>query len=196
MLKQVRLGRGKRRGFTLTEVAIVLGIIGLILGAIWAAASAVYNNLRVSKAQQELIQISQAVRAMYASQPILDTSITSANDGPLVTAGIFPADMISGGVPYDPWGGVATVDFSQIVLATKGDGFVITFPSIPQQPCVDMLTAISNNADNTMTGVSSTANKVNIAGVLVDLPSAATIDGFCPTTTPAGNSIAFTYRLR
>ncbi|MGQ3505077.1 type II secretion system protein, partial [Enterococcus faecalis] len=49
-----------KRGFTLTEIAIVLGIIGLILGAIWVAAGAVYSNLRVSKATTQLLQITQA----------------------------------------------------------------------------------------------------------------------------------------
>ncbi len=29
----------RNRGFTLTEMAIVLGVIGLILGAIWVAAA-------------------------------------------------------------------------------------------------------------------------------------------------------------
>ena len=55
------------RGFTLTEIAIVLGIIGLILGAIWVAAAAVYNNMRVATANTELLQITQAMRAMYAT---------------------------------------------------------------------------------------------------------------------------------
>ena len=50
---QTTLRRQRRRGFTLTEIAIVLGIVGLILGAIWVAAAAVYNNLRVSHADTE-----------------------------------------------------------------------------------------------------------------------------------------------
>lgn len=40
----------KRRGFSLIEAAIVLGIVGLVIGGIWTAASAVQARLRVSRA--------------------------------------------------------------------------------------------------------------------------------------------------
>ena len=61
-----------QRGFTLTELSIVLGIIGLILGAIWVAASAVYSNLHLATANTQLLQVTQAVRAMYATSVLVD----------------------------------------------------------------------------------------------------------------------------
>src|SRR3984957_1797273 len=57
----------RKRGFTLTEIAIVLGIIGLILGAIWGAASAVYSNKHISDSEQGITAAAQAVRSMYAT---------------------------------------------------------------------------------------------------------------------------------
>jgi len=36
--------QGQRRAFTLTKVAILLGIMGLILGGIWTAAAQVYKE--------------------------------------------------------------------------------------------------------------------------------------------------------
>src|SRR5271170_6840773 len=62
----------EERGFTLTEIAIVLGIIGLILGAIWVAAAAVYTNMRTSKTTTELLDIVQNMRAMYATSGTID----------------------------------------------------------------------------------------------------------------------------
>src|SRR3984957_16106234 len=64
--------RQRRRGFTLTEIAIVLGIIGLILGAIWVAAAAVYNNMRTSKTTTELLDVAQNLRGMYATAGTVD----------------------------------------------------------------------------------------------------------------------------
>src|ERR1700740_210314 len=64
----------RKRGFTLTEIAIVLGIIGLILGAIWVAAAAVYNNMRTSKATTEILTAVQNVRALYATSQIVDAN--------------------------------------------------------------------------------------------------------------------------
>ncbi len=47
----------QRRGFTLTEIAIVLGIVGMILGAIWVAQGQVSNSQKTAKAAGELLQI-------------------------------------------------------------------------------------------------------------------------------------------
>src|SRR5882762_1552401 len=86
MRKRLAVGSASReqekRGFTLTEIAIVLGIVGLILGAIWVAAAAVYSNLRTSKATTELLNIVQNVRALYATagavSPQADMAMSAA----------------------------------------------------------------------------------------------------------------------
>ncbi len=85
-----------QHGFTLTEMAIVLGVTGLIIGAIWAAASLVYNNMRLSQAQQEIISIANNVRSLYASRSTFtatadNTDITVA----MANAGAFPGPMIA-----------------------------------------------------------------------------------------------------
>src|SRR5690349_11023145 len=92
-----------KRGFTLTEIAIVLGIVGLILGAIWVAAAAVYNNLRTSKGTTELLTVVQNVRALYATSGLVDQN---ANMGvgnknlagaalTYVQGGMFPNDTLN-----------------------------------------------------------------------------------------------------
>ncbi len=68
----------KTRGFTLTEAAIVLGIVGLILGAIWVAAAAVYENMRTNRANEQILKVAQAVRSLYASSPTMSVYFTRA----------------------------------------------------------------------------------------------------------------------
>jgi prepilin-type N-terminal cleavage/methylation domain-containing protein len=109
----------EERGFTLTEIAIVLGIIGLILGAIWVAAAAVYTNMRTSKTTTELLDIVQNMRAMYATSGVVDptadmtfaSGLQAAKALTYIQGGIFPADTINAGGTgvQDPWNGYISV---------------------------------------------------------------------------------------
>ena len=109
-----------RRGFTLTELAIVLGIIGLILGAIWTAASKVYANNRVAKSVQQVLAIASGVRGLYTGKGTFPTGgadLTTA----MASFGVYPSDMLqtacpaASGVTYSPcpvdvWGtGAVTI---------------------------------------------------------------------------------------
>jgi prepilin-type N-terminal cleavage/methylation domain-containing protein len=57
----------RRKGFTLTEIAIVLGIIGIILGAVWTAASGVYASANSTEVANRLGIYIAAVRTACTS---------------------------------------------------------------------------------------------------------------------------------
>ena len=81
----------KRRGFTLTEVSIVLGIFGLILGAIWTAAARVEANQRVARAVADTLTIVTGVRNIYGKQPFtVAADITQS----MVDMGVYPPNML------------------------------------------------------------------------------------------------------
>lgn len=136
-----------RKGFTLTEVAIVLGIMGLILGAIWVAASSVYANQRVSKANTELMTIAQNIRSTFATQAQVDTAASTDITTSLIRAGVFPTDAINGGNPntatsvLSPWN-LGTIVVYSMTVNTTGDAFEIQFRNIPQAACISLLTAV------------------------------------------------------
>ncbi len=44
-----------RRGFSLIEAAIVLGVIGFVIGGIWVAAGAVMDRFKMSALMQGLV---------------------------------------------------------------------------------------------------------------------------------------------
>lgn len=54
----------RRRGFNLIEAAIVLGVIGLVIGGIWVAAAKVQQNMRVNDAEK-LILVSKDFASGY-----------------------------------------------------------------------------------------------------------------------------------
>lgn len=166
-------------GFTLTEAAIVLGIVGLILGAIWVAAASVYNNLRVSRATEELLQSVQSIRSLYATQSVVDFT----NEVALISAGVFPNDMVNadGDGLINPWGEAVTV-------APNGSDtteFVITF-TVPNKACTDFL--VRNTGQGRDTGLIQ-------AGSNTDFPVTVTeaVD-FCGSATTV--EVPFTFRLK
>lgn len=182
------------KGFTLTEAAIVLGIVGLILGAIWVAASAVYNNMRVEAANKQLMTIVQNVRSLYATSTQMDNATTAQ----LASAGVFPSDTNPGsGAPQNSWGGNITVARNAAgagLCPTIGDCFSVSFAGVPQGPCIKMgvanggqgrdsgLVGISNAAVTAETNVGANATPANFLG------------GPCSAAT--GNTIVFTFRLK
>jgi len=181
------------RGFTLTEAAIVLGIVGLILGAIWVAAASVYANLRVKQTSEQLIQIAQAIRALHATNTTIPAATTMIQ---LARAGAIPKDMLNDAtnptIVTNIWGGVMTASDVRTTVGAAGDGFVITFPAVPQQACVDL--AVRNSGQGRDAGLVGIANA---AATTTAFPlSTADAIAICGNTTAVGNTLAFTFRLR
>jgi prepilin-type N-terminal cleavage/methylation domain-containing protein len=96
------------RGFTLTELAIVLGIMGIILGAIWGAASHVYANNKNTAAIQEIVTISGGMKGAFTKGTFGSGYQNLA--GYAINAGIVPGQFIGSctGTPWGAgWGGTA-----------------------------------------------------------------------------------------
>lgn len=56
----------KKHGFSLIRSAIVLGIIGLVLGSIWVGAATLRENMLINKTVQGTGIIANHVRQMYS----------------------------------------------------------------------------------------------------------------------------------
>lgn len=87
----------RRSGFTLTEIAIVLGIVGLVLGVIWFAAAMVYENNRTKKAVEQVLAITNNWCSIYGSRHVDVpgwTDITAMT----IDLNFMPSDMIDEGV--------------------------------------------------------------------------------------------------
>lgn len=128
----------KRQGFTLTELAIAMMLIGLFLAAVWAAAVGVWAGSRVEKGVNETWQIATNYRSLYTGMTL--SSLPTTDD--LVSAGVFPSSMlrtVSGKkTPYDAWGGTATITFPTSSIKK----FRMTFNGVKNTECVSFLTSI------------------------------------------------------
>ena len=54
-----------RKGFSLVEAAIVLGVVGLVIGGIWLAASAVQQNMRINRTVSGIAIIAQNYKNLF-----------------------------------------------------------------------------------------------------------------------------------
>ena len=141
----------KKKGFTLTEIAIVLGIMGMVLGAIWVAASNVYNNQRVNQGQSAVLQVLQAVRTLYAQQAIIAVGNRTAE---LVQAGVIPTNLIGpGNTMVTPWGGSMYIGGT-----TDGQSVAITLNGMSTALCVGIVSGVAGAShDRTLQDTSVTA---------------------------------------
>ncbi|GEM_PF-483400 len=207
-------GFRKARGFTLTEVAIVMGVVGLILGGIWIAAAAVYTNHRVNTAYTQVMKISQGIRALMATKPQFDcTSVPSMCNVnitlDLKSAGVIPRDMWDPDPTQDwgrnPWGGKV-----KVLSTTMGNGFIVAYTRMPQDGCIQLVSKVAGPGHDlnlyTLSGqttlATATENEANgdlrggLGNLIVDEginPTPAATG--CTSTASTGNRIVFVFRL-
>lgn len=74
-----------KRGFNLIEAAIVLGVIGLVIGGIWVAASAVRDNLRLNDITKDIALLYNNLTNTYSQQrPVAGSPVLLYNSLELV----------------------------------------------------------------------------------------------------------------
>ncbi len=181
----------RQRGFNLIEAAIVLGVVGLVIGGIWVAAAAVQENMRNGDASKGLIQIVQNVRNLYYGQtPTATATITTD----LISANAIPANFISNSTTaINPWNGSVAVRITGASAAAY-DQIQIDYVSVPKSSCI----ALTSQNTNISTGT-------GLASIIIDATTGgtdATITTFplTPTTAAADcgstNTITWKFGLR
>ena len=127
-----------RRGFNLIEAAIVLGVVGLVIGGIWVAAASVQQNLRESDASKGLIQIVQNTRSLfYGQSPTATATITTD----LIAANTIPANfIINSTTARNPWNGAIAVR----IAGAAFDKIEIDYNSVPKDSCIEMTSRNTN----------------------------------------------------
>lgn len=86
-LHKPSLRKRESSGFSLIEAAIVLGIVGLVIGGIWVAASAVSDRMAATRIAGSLVQMADATQNLLKRSAYTEVNITSAAIG----AGIIPS---------------------------------------------------------------------------------------------------------
>jgi Tfp pilus assembly protein PilE len=134
--------QNKEAGFNLIEAAIVLGIVGLVVAGIWAAAAAAYENMRQQGASKNLLAFAQNVKNYYANSGATTVSTAATT---LIAAGLVPKDMLVGtNAIVHPWGNTAAPGNVRVANGATAGTFVIYFMR-PTQVTTNDWIRICNN---------------------------------------------------
>lgn len=173
-------------GFSLIEAVIVLGIAGLIVGGIWAAASSAYENLHQQDASRNLLALVQNIRNFYAQSGASDTIDTNLSN--LQNLSLLPNDMVSGTgssiALRHPWSGNITVASTTVGSIAA---FSLAYGNVKKDSCKNFIARVSNAARGSglLTVLSNTGteilNLVANSSQQVDPSSITCIDNGTPT---------------
>lgn len=162
--------RVHQKGASLLEGIAYLGIAAIvILGAVSLLASA-FGNAQSNRAMEEIVSLRTAARKLYSGQ-----SYPATMAAPMIAAKAVP-----GTLTVDSTANTITNGFGgSVALAGAGASFTITYPSVPQDVCINMLSGAS--------GWSSVAQGSTSISTSPLSPSNAT--SIC---SQASNSVVFT----
>ncbi|MGB4102272.1 MAG: type II secretion system protein [Alphaproteobacteria bacterium] len=208
-----------RRGFSLLELAIVLGIMGLVGGGIWVAASTVYQNYRIGRGVEQVQQIVDNIRDRYNALAQMPNENYTVFTQTMARADVFPGDtkLSPDVLPTacatcyfaNPWtagnaaavcgGGaicVSAVDVFGPAAVQPRYNFAVTLRGLPQGDCVVLATKFGALWD-----------EIGLAAMGVDIADAA-VPGtvYNAPQTPAAlaadcdganlNNLYFVFRLQ
>lgn len=123
-----------RRGFNLVEAAIVLGVVGLVIGGIWVAAASVTRNMRIKETLEIVLTSETATSRIFKGLPFptSETEITQT----LISASALGPNT-SNGKAFHGWGGEI-----KVYAGTSSGSRLshIDFLNVPRSECIGIST--------------------------------------------------------
>lgn len=136
----------KKKGFSLTEAAVVLGVVGLVIGGIWVAAGAVQENANINRTIDASILAFNKTRELFTVSTIeqlyAPNSCASLNSTILEAGGI-PKDFVSGANVLHPWGGAFQARYCYWNPNQRDVGVYLYSP-VPGKVCIRFLSAVTS----------------------------------------------------
>jgi hypothetical protein len=135
-------------GFNLTEMALVLAIMGLVLGGSWVAARHFQITGNIRRSTQQILLITQNMRGIFAEQGGITGVNSSATNQVFDQLKIFPIGMrtnpaTANGNILNAWAGVVRVAADDCTGTENSTNpqpcFGVTYQNVPQDSCTQLL---------------------------------------------------------
>ncbi len=175
MMRNFRGGMKHKRqrntaGFTLVELAIVMGIAALVLGVVWATAATVWSNHKVYVAGQQLLAVAQNIRNAYTNASQLPTIAGNDITTTIEPLDVFPIEMhrtpsSNASVIDDPFNkSLAGGSFHVFNLNNKPPYFRVQMLGLDPGPCTALL--MEEPITNTSMGVVGVGTGMGASGIM------------------------------
>jgi len=207
----IKAQRSRRRGFTLTELAIVLGVIGIILGSLWSVVAVVRDNIKRDQAINQTLVAVRNTRDLYMGRGYVQTpsglGTAQALTDYLLRQGVLPPEMIRdrsattlrADLPWGPRGasgstvsdGTFAIDNTGVALSS--DKFRVELRGLSYAHCVTMTSSLAGPAASLLpvTVVVNSGNSFDAPVALDDIA-----DNCDKSPSGDNNKVDIVYRLR
>lgn len=160
----------KKRGFNLIESAIVLGVVGLVIGGIWVAAAAVSEDRKVEEVVQGILSTVKNIQKNISISDGLaigggGVNITSS----VISMNAFPESWVQNGQLKTPFNGSAYVH--NFTTGGSDARFDLNIVNVPRAACIKLVVRITTLAYKVQSqgiGVyKDTLARINVGGALI-----------------------------
>lgn len=143
------------RGFNLIEAAIVLGVIGLVIGGIWAAAGAIHRSMLSTEIHKETGQLIQLLKSDFHRAPLASGNIENISTY-IAERGFTTNNFSYGGYRYGS-GNASLVGEIQLGISYYGENVVTA--------CLAVVSAITSHFKS----CSGTMTAPNVSSLTQDI---------------------------
>ncbi len=127
------------KGFNLIESAIVLGIVGLVIGGIWIGASNVIFNMKVSQTKSDYLVLIQNARTLFQDGDYPTTDATYLfKQAIMVNAKAVPADLVVNGTLVNRFGFPIAINLGNDTFV-YGGRFLAIDMILPRAACIQIV---------------------------------------------------------
>ena len=170
--------RRRQLGFTLTELAIAMGVIGMVIGAIWWASSNAREAQKSSDAVAEVQTVTQNILSLMGGQSFggaARTDITAS----MITAQAVPTIYVDSATP-------TTIDHAWslgnfVIWSMSPKTFRISLYNVSYRGCVNLLSQLTA----CQSGQVGCPSAVYTKGTFAVAPTLSCVPGNCSGTVNA-----------
>jgi type II secretory pathway pseudopilin PulG len=175
------------RGFSLTESAITLGILAIVLGGIWVAVASVDHSQKVNDAYSNMAMLVSNIQRLYRGTGKIGNTANFTNDN-MIKAGAVPARMV------DENGDIKSVWMTDITLsAPTSTEFKIEYKDLTEQNCRRLISKIAGRDHNeTLIEIKANGNSFTSTGATDNIRGLLATD----STLSGCNKIELKFGLR